>query len=223
MAEEQDKAQGGGGRRFRLPRLFADAGDEAAEEPVTPAAPVVSPTARRLLPQEDGAPDLQQLRDGLERVFDLLQDMNQRESAHERVFDTLHQELTDYKKDFIYEHLKPVVRPLLFLYDSMEQFDAELTQHELPAEREKRSSLPPRLVRQNVDYFREQLVEALRVCEVTIMDQPRGELVPKLHKVVEVVPADAGQGNQIQRVVRSGWYLNGQLLRPAEVVVGKAR
>ena len=31
------------------------------------------------------------------------------------------------------------------------------------------------------------------------------------------------QDGTIVRVVRTGWFLNGQLLRPAEVVVGKFR
>ncbi len=147
--------------------------------------------------------------------------MSDHEKTHEKVFDTLHAELSSYKNDFIYEHLKPVVRPLLFLFDSLEQFEEEITRLEPPAQEERRQEFSPRLVRENLHYFREQLVEALRICEVTQMDKPEGAFNPKLHKAVEVVPVAADQDNTVQRVVRSGWYLNGQLLRPAEVVVGR--
>jgi molecular chaperone GrpE (heat shock protein) len=164
---------------------------------------------------------------GLQEIYSVLHKISERDTAGERVFNTLHAELSDYKKDFIYEHLKPVVRPLLFLYDSMEQFEEEIEHFdsigvELPAV-EKNGVMPTRVVRQNTVYFREQLVEALRICEVTPMDDPNGVFNPRFHKVIKIVPVEAARDGQVQRVVRSGWFLNGQLLRPAEVEVGKAK
>ena len=135
----------------------------------------------------------------------------------------MHSELADYKNDFLYEHLKPVVRPLLFLFDSLEQFDAEVAIAERQMGDERRQTISPAVVRENVRYFRDQLIEALRVCEVVIMDTPRGQFDAKFQKAIDIVPVSAEENNTIQRVVRSGWFLNGQLLRPAEVVVGKHR
>ncbi len=157
-----------------------------------------------------------------------IREVNERESVVEKVFNTLHSELADYKNDFLYEHLKPVVRPLLFLFDSLEQFDGEVA---LAESSETGAHLTPEtagvlsapVVRQNVHYFRDQLVEALHVCEVVLMDPPSGAFNSKLHKAVDVLPVSKEEDGQIVRVVRSGWYLNGQLLRPAEVVVGKFR
>ena len=83
--------------------------------------------------------------------------------------------------------------------------------------------MPTRVVRQNTVYFREQLVEALRICEVTPMDDPRGVFNPRFHKAVEVTPVEAKRTGQVLRVIRSGWFLNGHLLRPAEVEVGKTK
>jgi molecular chaperone GrpE (heat shock protein) len=157
----------------------------------------------------------------MEEMSRLLQEICDRGTAQDKVFDTLHSELQDYKNDFIYEHLKPVVRPLLFLYDSLEQFEDELAQQERPQTDERRRGLSPALVRQNMAFFREQLVEALRICEVTPMQTPEGMFDPKCHKAVDIALVEAEQENMIQRVVRSGWYLNGHVFRPAEVVVGK--
>jgi molecular chaperone GrpE (heat shock protein) len=163
-----------------------------------------------------------QVQTEMQRMYQLIEDIAERESAQEKVFNTLHAELRDYKNDFIYEHMKPVVRPLLFLYDSLEQFDAEIALYERPSNGERRQvGLSPQLVRENISFFRDQLVEALRICEVTPMETPKGAFNPRLHKVIDVVPVEAGQDGMIQRIVRSGWYLNGALLRSAEVIVGK--
>lgn len=166
--------------------------------------------------------EFQHMQGDLQKMHSLMEEVSERESAQEKIFNTLHSELRDYKNDFIYEHLKPVVRPLLFLYDSLEQFDAEIALYERPTNGERRQvGLSPQLVRENIAFFRDQLVESLRICEVSPMESPKGAFNPRMHKVIDVVPVEAGQDGMIQRVVRSGWYLNGQLLRSAEVIVGK--
>ncbi len=166
--------------------------------------------------------EFQEMQSDMQRMYKLVEEVSARESAQEKVFNTLHAELREYKNDFIYEHLKPVVRPLLFLYDSMEQFDSEIALYERPSNGERRQvGLSPQLVRENIAFFRDQLVEALRICEVTPMETPRGAFNPRLHKVIDVVPVDENKDGTIQRVVRGGWYLNNQLLRSAEVIVGK--
>lgn len=249
MAEENEKTASGA-RRFRLPKLFAENEGETADEygaeggePGHDDDAALDPAAGQFAAETAGgnmvdgsthgsgdevleyvagmAQELLAMRGALSHMTQQLEEINQRESAQERVFDTLHAELGDYKKDFIYERLKPIVRPLLFLYDSLEQFDDEVALHEKPDDAERRG-LSPRLVRENVAYFRDQLVEALHVCQVTQMDKPRGVFNAKLHKAMAVEPVSPEQHGQILRVLRSGWFLNGQLLRPAEVVVGKA-
>lgn len=234
MAEEQDKTGANSGR-FRLPKFFTQGAEAAAEAALdevepddetgasTPAPPPAAVSAAARL-----ASEIESMHNTLDRLTDMVSTMYERENALEKVFDALHHELADYKNDFLYEHLKPVVRPLLFLFDSLEQFDAEVAMAEssmkerTPEER-RHSVLSPPVVRENIRYFRDQLVEALRVCEVTIMDTPRGPFNAKFHKAIDVVPVGQEQDGSIQRVVRSGWFLNGQLLRPAEVVVGKYR
>lgn len=166
--------------------------------------------------------EFQEMQSDLQRMYTLVEEVSTRESAQEKVFNTLHAELREYKNDFIYEHLKPVVRPLLFLFDSLEQFDAEIALYERPSNGERRQvGLSPQLVRENISFFRDQLIEALRICEVTPMETPRGAFNARLHKVIDVVPVEESKDGTIQRVVRGGWYLNNQLLRAAEVIVGK--
>lgn len=168
----------------------------------------------------------EELEDVSARIDDLhalLAEINDRGMAQDKVFNTLHNELQDYKNDFIYEHLKPVVRPLLFLFDSMEQFDGEMHSIEQKlAPDAPINGAPPAIVCENVRFFREQLVEALRICEVTPMTAPEGRYDARLHKPVGTENVTADKDGEIQRVVRSGWFLNGRVFRPAEVIVGKA-
>ncbi len=244
----------GGNSVFRLPKFFTHNPDNASADNRAPesvahksdahksldtiqaqvqpdvaasatATPVAAPAATS--PSKSGviAAELAEMRDEIERLTEQVTQVNERESSLERVFDTLHAELSDYKNDFLYEHLKPVVRPLLFLFDSMEQFDSEIamTQDVAPNATPAPGTLAAFVVRENVEYFRDQLIEALQVCEVTIMEAPRGAFNSKFHKAVDVMPVEREKDGTIVRVVRSGWFLNGQLLRPAEVVVGKFR
>ena len=236
---------------FRLPKFFthnAEPAEEARAEitstPVAVPATMPAPAEAQAMQAqvqtaESGAvaasatpsrssvvaAELAEMREEIERLTEQVTQVNERESSLERVFDTLHAELSDYKNDFLYEHLKPVVRPLLFLFDSIEQFDTEvaMTQSANANPTATPGTLSAGVVRENVEYFRDQLVEALQVCEVTLMEAPRGAFNAKFHKAVDVMPVAREQDGTIVRVVRSGWFLNGQLLRPAEVVVGKFR
>ena len=169
--------------------------------------------------------EIEQLRGGMEEMYRVMTEMQERGDAQDKVFNTLHAELQDYKNDFIYEHMKPVVRPLLFLFDHMEQFENELSNQRNPAPTvgTERRLLSPELMCENISFFREQLVESLRICEVTPMKRPEGEVDSRLHKVVDTVVTDPAGHNIIQRVVRSGWYLNGRVFRPAEVIIGLSR
>lgn len=238
--ETTDNPNAGGSSAsvFRLPKFFTHSADTSGEEARDQAVAIQA----QILPADAAnagstsvvpalarsgmvAAELSGLRDEIERLTQQVTQVNERESSLERVFDTLHAELSDYKNDFLYEHLKPVVRPLLFLFDSIEQFDTEvaMTQDAAPNPTATPGTLAAFVVRENVEYFRDQLVEALQVCEVTIMEAPRGAFNSKFHKAVDVMPVDREKDGTIVRVVRSGWFLNGQLLRPAEVVVGKFR
>lgn len=158
----------------------------------------------------------EEMRAELETLRAMIQKVLERGSVEQKVFDSLHSELKDYKNDFFYERLKPIVRPLLFLHDSIEQFDGELETRVTSDEALKKE------VRDNLAYLRAQLTEVLTICEVTPITETRGAFDTAIHRTVETVNVAPEQDNMVQRVMRSGWYLNGTLLRAVEVVRGKA-
>lgn len=167
--------------------------------------------------------EINALRDEVHLLLRGQAEMVERGTAQEKVFNVLHAELQDYKNDFVYERFKPTVQSLLFLCDSLEQFDKEMADEEVPDSEERQQGLSPQIVRENIAYFRVQLVEALATCAVTPMETPQGEFDPHRHKAVKLVAVAHTADNVVQEVVRGGWYLNGQLLRPAEVIVGRAK
>ena len=163
--------------------------------------------------------EMNEMREAILEMHRVINEVAERGTAQEKVFDVLHQELQEYKNDFIYEHLKPVLWPLLFLFDSLEQYAREIVQR-VSASNE--SQLEAKEVLDHLKFFRGQLVEALRICEVTPMKQPSGVIDPKSHKGIGVERVDDPlEDNMIRRVVRTGWYLNGKVLRHAEVIIGK--
>ncbi len=163
--------------------------------------------------------ELQELRETVTEIHRVLSEFSERGSAQEKVFDTLHSELQDYKNDFIYEHLKPVLWPLLFLFDSLEQYAREIVGR---ATSTGGHQVDAKEVLDHLKFFRGQLVESLRICEVTPMKQPSGVIDLKCHKGIGAEPVqDPSEDNTVRRVVRTGWFLNGKVLRHAEVIVGK--
>jgi molecular chaperone GrpE len=163
--------------------------------------------------------ELKQLREAVEDIQRVMLEVADRGMAQDKVFDTLHSELQDYKNDFIYEHLKPVLWPLLFLFDSLEQYAREVVGR---VNNTGTAQVEAKEVLDHLKFFRGQLVESLRICEVMPMKQPSGPIDPKLHKPIGTESVDdPSDENTVRRVVRTGWYLNGKVLRHAEVIVGK--
>ena len=222
MVDDTTKEEKGSGWKNHLPGIFKDASTEAdSDEGAASGTAAVTKEAASNGDAHSGHDHLETIHNEVLRMSQLVESINERESSQEKVFNTLHAELRSYKNDFIYEHLKPIVRPLLFLYDSMEQFKDEIEESNRNLRGFEARSMSPKLVRQNIEYFKDQLVEALRICEVVPMEMPRGQVNAKLHKIIDVVPVNAEQDGIIQRVIRSGWYINQQVLRQAEVIVGK--
>lgn len=191
---------------------------EALDSPLTEAVTRDATTLAAAAPAPSEA-ELQELRETVSEIHRVLSDFAERGSAQEKVFDTLHSELQDYKNDFIYEHLKPVLWPLLFLFDSLEQYAREIVAR---AASTGGHQVDAKEVLDHLKFFRGQLVESLRICEVTPMKQPSGAIDVKCHKGIGVEAVqNPTDDNTVRRVVRTGWFLNGKVLRHAEVIIGK--
>lgn len=193
-------------------RAAKAAGREPKNLPQVEAENIPAPLAAAgVLTGEDRIEEIAQ---GLDQMFDLMVSLHEQEKTRDKMFDALYDELHGYKNDFFYERLKPVLQPLLFLLDSVEQY-----QHEISGN----TDLQNLGVGGNVAHFHDQLMEALHIAQMEPMPQPEGEFSPKTQRAVQVVEVAPAQHNQVLRVVRGGWLLNKQPIRPADVVVGRSK
>ena len=166
-----------------------------------------------------------QMNANLETVRADVSHMKHKGSDSEKVFNALHAEMGDYKRDFVFEHIKPLLRPLLFVFDSLDEFDSEMALYE---EDQARLELRPNAlratkVRQNIAFVRDQLEQALASCDVEPLPIPSGRFDGHDQKAISSVPVSPELDGTIQGVTRGGWTLKGHTLRPTEVIVGKAQ
>ena len=168
---------------------------------------------RALEPQ---AQQIESIADGLGQLFDLVVALHDQDAAENKAFDTLHAELSDYKNDFFYERLKPFVRQLLFVCDALEQYGEEISEAAAQGK-----TLPAAEVKTNVSHCTEQLKDALVLLEMAPVESQSAEFDPKTQRAIEIEAVPAARDNQIVRQVRAGWTMGANLLRPADVVVGK--
>ncbi len=172
-------------------------------------------TMRRAL--EPQAQQIDQIADGLGQLFDLVVALHDQDAAENKAFDTLHAELSDYKNDFFYERLKPFARQLLFVCDALEQYESEVAQSAAQGQ-----ILSAEEVQNNVAHCAAQLRDALSLIETEPVPAAQGDFDPKTQRAVEIESVPAAHDKRVVRQVRAGWTMGGNLLRPADVVVGKS-
>ncbi|PQV64749.1 GrpE protein [Abditibacterium utsteinense] len=164
---------------------------------------------------------LENLAANIEHLTELIasvgEQVSEQNSAHDKAFDLLYDEMSGYKNDFFYERLKPTLRALLFLLDSIEEFEREVE-----AQEQKGAALPGEILKANLAHFRDQLRDVLLMSEMAPIEASDEKFNAKTQRAVQVVTVEAAQNNTVQRQVRGGWTLGGKMLRPADVVVGKS-
>ncbi len=204
--------------RILEPRVRSNAKNNPKNAPKTTVPPAVIAAAEA--PKTSDAPPLKNAEESAEmlrEVRDLLLEMQENGQSRDRAFDLLYEELNGYKNDFYLERLKPTLRALLFLLDSIEEFERETESYQARGE-----APPGEIVQANLAHFREQLVDVLTISDLSPIAQSDDKFDPKTQRAVEVVPVEATQNNTVQRQVRGGWKLGGKMLRPADVVVGRS-
>ena len=192
-----------------------------------PTAPPLGQMYRRATPASGGnlteiRIDLDGARRQLDDVHGMVARLLERKPVEQNVFDALHVELKDYKNDFFYERLKPIVRPMLDTLDSMTEFFVLLEAREAAGEARDPETL--RLTRENLSHFAAQLADVLAVCEAFPLEVavPGAAFDPARHRTVETAHVAPEQVGAVLSVKRPGWTLGRQVLRPAEVVRGIA-
>src|SRR5476651_617323 len=137
------------------------------------------------------------------------------ETVNQRLFDSLHDELINYRDNFLHESLqKPFIRDLLLLYDALTALSSQMASIKPTDNRQVAIAQ----WRNNLENTVHSLLEVLHRLEVKEVE-PKERVDLAVHKVVSSEPAEFQQddGCIVMRVKR-GFFWRDQLLRPEEVI-----
>lgn len=151
----------------------------------------------------------------LQKMDDHLTAIRGSETVNQKLFDTLHAELLNYRDNFLHESLqKPFIHDLVLLYDDLNGLADQLRSS---ADAEKKRGHISQW-RDNLENAIHSLVEILHRFEVKEIE-PREFLDRSVHRVVSYEPADfAEDEGRIVMRVRRGFLWRGKLIRPEEVI-----
>ena len=151
----------------------------------------------------------------LQRMDEHMVAMRNTDSVNQRLFNSLHQELKEYRDNFLRDSLqKPFIRDLVVLYDDLSTLSSQMQLASASAERQG-------AVAQwgtNLENAIHSLTEIMHRMEVTEIE-PKEMVDRAFHRVVSYEPADFAEddGRIVMRVKR-GFVWRDQVLRPEEVV-----
>lgn len=154
----------------------------------------------------DSNPDLAKK---IDELVALAKERQKSEDAQQRAFDTLYEELRQYKEDFIFQAEKPFLLDLLLFYDSLNWFHQSLQKREMS----------PDVVTDSFQYLLDEFLELLYRRDVLPCESAE-KFDRKLHKAVRVVPTtDAGEDWRVNAVLKRGFLRGDRVLRAEEVAV----
>ena len=152
----------------------------------------------------------------MQRIDEHMVALCKTETVNQRLFNSLHQELKDYRDNFLRDSLqKPFIRDLVVLFDDLSSLASQMSSASgLP---DAKQGVVSRWSA-NLENAIHSLVEVMHRMEVTEIE-PREMVDRALHRVVSFELADFPEddGRIVMRVKR-GFFWRGQVLRPEEVV-----
>lgn len=145
----------------------------------------------------------------LEELIALARERARADEVQQKAFDTLYEELKQYKEDFIFQAEKPFLLDLLLFYDSLNWFHQSL----------QRREMSPDVVSDSFQYLLDEFLELLYRRDVTPCEGAE-KFDRRLHKAVRVAPAGSANDDwKIEAVLKRGFVRNEKILRAEEVSV----
>ncbi len=145
----------------------------------------------------------------IEEIATLLRERSRQDDVQQKAFDTLYEELKQYKDDFIFQAEKPFLLDLLLFYDSLNWFHESL----------QRREMSPDVVSDSFQYLLDEFLELLYRRDVVPCESV-DRFDRRLHKAVRVSPAgEAADDWKVEAVLKRGFLRNDKVLRAEEVSV----
>ena len=154
----------------------------------------------------------------LQLIEGQLAELMNRDGSRQKLFDSLHAELINYRDNFIRESLqRPFIHDLVLLFDDLTELAKQL---ESTAEEKKGRGHVARW-RDNLQNAIHSLLEILHRFEVKEIET-KETFDRTIHRAVCFEPTDCEQEDgQVMARVRRGFIWRDKLIRPEEVIVKK--
>ena len=131
------------------------------------------------------------------------------DAVREKAFDTLYEELRQYKEDFLFQAEKPLLLDLLLFYDSLNWFQEGLVKQEMS----------PDVIADSFQYLIEEFLELLYRRDVLPFEAST-TFDRKIHKAVKVEKTDdKALDYKIAQVLKRGFMRHDKVVRAEEVVI----
>jgi len=154
----------------------------------------------------EGGLDVAEQLDGIRQA---LSERSALEQTQQQAFDSLYEELRQYKEDFIFQAEKPLLLDLLLFYDSLNWFQRSLQEEEMS----------PEVIADSFQYLIDEFLEVLYRRDVLPMES-KGKFDRKTQKAVKLVDTDDPKLDQsVAQVLKRGFTRAGRVLRAEEVTL----
>lgn len=149
----------------------------------------------------------------LDQILNLFNEKISKDKTKNRLFERLHEELSRYKEDFIYEKiLKRIFLDLIHLLDRVEGI----------IEHSKSSDGVSKNMLNNLTTFREEIIQTLKRQGVIMIQKGRGKFDEEYQEAMDIEITNNPEENLIvTRIVKRGFKYGKRLLRPEIVIVKK--
>jgi molecular chaperone GrpE (heat shock protein) len=135
--------------------------------------------------------------------------IEQQNDVQRKSFDTLYEELKQYKDDFVFHSEKPLLLDLLLFYDSLNWFQQSIVKGEMS----------PEVTSDSFQYLIDEFLELLYRRDV-VPTETQSRFDRQTQKAIQVVPTDDPQQDYaIKRVLKRGFVRAGRKLRAEEVII----
>jgi molecular chaperone GrpE (heat shock protein) len=147
----------------------------------------------------------------LEDIRKALAERSQAETTQQQAFDSLYEELRQYKEDFIFQAEKPLLLDLLLFYDSLNWFQKSLQDDEMSAE----------VIADSFQYLIDEFLEVLYRRDVLPMES-KVRFDRKTQKVVKLIEtADPDEDQTVAQVLKRGFTRAARVLRAEEITLNR--
>lgn len=167
------------------------------------------PTGTEPPPEDQSALTFDAIAAEVSALKEAIADRKESEAAQQKAFDTLYEELKQYKEDFLYQNEKALLLDLLLFYDSLNWFQSSLVKKEMS----------PEVIADSFQYLIDEMVELLYRRDVLPMDASEA-FDRKRQKVIKTVATATEEDDYtIDSILKRGFTRGGRVLRAEEVVV----